>query len=230
MKRLSLASSLFALLALTASAQIVVWDVESRDASANDPLAANSSDPNITSASMTLGGGISASSANNTFRGSGFTATSLADAITGNEYISISVLVADGFELNISQVDFNSGVSTPVTNFNGALLLSPTGFASDDSQLSYSFSSSGADSQSVTLSGISALQGVSGSVELRLYGWRNNSGTSTFGVRSLSGDDFEIFGSVTASAVPEPSSFAALAGLAMLGFVGSRRRRAVSTA
>ena len=41
---------------------------------------------------------------------------------------------------------------------------------------------------------------------------------------------FSLSNIVVTSAVPEPSSFAALAGLAMLGFVGSRRRRAVSTA
>jgi MYXO-CTERM domain-containing protein len=35
-------------------------------------------------------------------------------------------------------------------------------------------------------------------------------------------DDVEVFGSV--SAVPESSSFATLAGLAMLGFAASRRR------
>ncbi len=54
-------------------------------------------------------------------------------------------------------------------------------------------------------------------------------GTSRIVIRDISVQTFSadaLVDSVSVSAIPEPSSFAALAGVVMLGFAGMRRRRA----
>lgn len=207
--------------------QIAVWDVGGNVGAGDgdDPLSADSVGENITSAVMTLGSGVSASAANDTFGASGFTETSLSSAISANDYISITVTASGGFEIDFTSIDFLTGIASSLTenNFNVSLQSDATGFNDSSSLHDYSFSNTSPSAQSVTLSGVSGLQNRIGSTEFRLYGWKDSDGgTSTFRIRSNSGDDLEIFGSV--SAVPEPSSFAALMGLGALGLVATRRR------
>jgi hypothetical protein len=205
------------------NSQTIAWEVNGVNAGATNPFPATTiSITNITSAALTLGSGVTTSSAANTFGGSEFNQTSLVDAISGADYIAFSVTVNAGYRLSVSNISFNSGVGS-ATTFNGALLSGPTGFTSSDSLNTYSFSTAGAPAQSVSLSGVTALQSIVGTVEFRLYGWRDTSGTSTFRIRDLSGNDLVITG--TTSPIPEPSAYAALAGLATLGLAATRRRR-----
>lgn len=67
---------------------------------------------------------------------------------------------------------------------------------------------------------LSAMNDQSESVYFRLRG-TTTAGTSNLDIIAI--DNFAL--SFSATAVPEPSSFAAMAGLAMLGFAASRRRR-----
>lgn len=205
-------------------AQPAIWEITGANASTTNPRAATSLGTNITSASLTLGSGVTASNSGDTFGGSGFNSTTLSTAISGGDYLSFTITPADGFAISISSLSLNSGVSTAVTNFNVSLLSSATGFTGADSLYNYSFSTAGAPTQSITLTGVTALQNVSGSLEFRLYGWRDTAGTSTFRIRNLSGNDLVINGSV--SAIPEPSAFAAAAGvLALSGVIWHRRRQ-----
>ena len=59
--------------------------------------------------------------------------------------------------------------------------------------------------------------GLTSPVEFRLYGWGASSGTGTFSV-----NDFTFNG--TLSAVPEPSTYAAIAGVAGLAVALVRKR------
>src|SRR5690606_32064214 len=96
--------------------------------------------------------------------------------------------------------------------FNVALLSSVTDFSSSDALDIYSFTTVSPSAHSITLSSIPALQNVIGTVEFRLYGWRDSAGTSTFRIRSNAGYDLTISGSTTLAAVPEPSTYAAILG------------------
>lgn len=203
--------------------QLATWEITGANAASNNPMPATLLGANINSASLTLGSGVSASSTTDFFSGSGFNNISLAAAITGGDYLSFSITPAAGHTLSFSSITFNSGVSSAVTNFNAALLSSMTGFNTSSVLHSYSFATTTPPTQSITLSGISALQNLGGAVEFRIYGWRDTSGTSTFRLRSLSGNDLTISGST--SAIPEPATYVALLGGAALAFVAIRRRR-----
>ncbi len=224
----ALAASLFLSLSFAlcprAQAQIVAWELSGSNAGASNPLAATTLASGLASGQVSLGSGVTASTATDTFGASGFTSTSLAEAIAANQYLSITFTPASGHTLNLTSLSMQTSVSTAVTDFHGALLSSATGFTADDALHTYAFGTPAAPLQTVTLSGESDLQGLTTATEFRLYGWRDTAGTSTFRFRSLSGYDVAIAG--TASAVPEPATWAAMAGLvALAGAIIRRRRR-----
>jgi hypothetical protein len=211
-----------------AHGQLVSWEIAGTNATITNPQAASSLAANIADASLTLGGGVTAASAADTFGGSGFNTTSLAAAISGDDYLSFTITPSAGYNLSIASISLLTGVSTAVTSFHGDLLSSATGFTASDSVHSYLFATTSAPIQSIVLSGFTALQNVSGPIEFRLYGWRDPAGTSTFRFRNLSGSDLVINGS--AIAVPEPSTCAAMFGLVAFAWVAIRRRRLARSA
>lgn len=220
----SLLLSLSFVLCPRAQAQIVAWELSGSNASTSNPLAATTLASGLASAQLSLGGGVTASAAADTFGASGFNSTSLAAAIAANQYLKITLTPTSGYALSLTSISMQTSVSTAVTDFHAALLSSATGFTASDTLHTYAFGTASAPLQTVTLSGESDLQGLTAATEFRLYGWRDTVGTSTFRFRSLSGYDVAIAG--TASAVPEPATWAAMAGLvALAGAIIRRRRR-----
>ncbi len=223
--RLGLLGGLLLAFETAAYGQLVAWEITGANASVINPQPAGSLAAHVAGGSLTLGSGVSASNTSDFFSANGFNTTSLAAAISGGDYLSFTITPAAGYALNISSVSFNSGVSSAVTNFNAALLSSTTGFNPAGVLHSYSFATTTPPTQSITLSGTAALQNVTGALEFRLYGWRDSAGTSTFRLRSLSGNDLVVTGSVTA--IPEPGTYAVLLGaVALAGAVIRRRRHA----
>lgn len=216
---------ILAALALNCAAQgqIAVWEIAGANATVTNPQPATSVATFIASSSLALGSGTTAASAADTFGGSGFNTTSLAAAISGADYISFTLTPTAGYSLSISSISLTTGVSSAVANFHGELLSSATGFTAADSLHSYSFATTSAPIQTIALSGISVFQNLPGGIEFRLYGWRDTSGTSTFRMRNLAGNDLVINGAVTA--IPEPSTCAAVIGVAALAGEFMRRRR-----
>lgn len=219
----SLLLSLSFVLCPRAQAQIVAWELSGSNAGASNPLAATTLASGLASGQVSLGSGVTASTATDTFGASGFTSTSLAEAIAANQYLSITFTPTSGYALNLTSLSMQTSVSTAVTDFHGALLSSATGFTADDALHTYAFGTASAPLQTVTLSGESGLQGLTTATEFRLYGWRDTAGTSTFRFRSLSGYDVAIAG--TASAVPEPATYAVILGATALAVVARRRRQ-----
>lgn len=220
--RLGMLGGSFLVIGTAALGQLVAWEITGANAAITNPQPAGSLATHVAGGSLTFGSGVTASNTTDFFSASGFNTTSLAAAITGGDFLSFTITPAAGYALNISSVSFNSGVSTAVTNFNAALLSSATGFSSAGALHSYSFATTTPPNQSITLSGTAALQGLTGVLEFRLYGWRDSAGTSTFRLRTLSGNDLVVTGSV--SAIPEPGTYAMWIGAAALAGAAIRRR------
>lgn len=223
---LVLSFSLFLALCPRAQAQIVAWEISGSNASTASPLAAATRAAGVASAQLSLGSGVSASSANDTFGASGFNSLSLADAITANQYLRITIAPEAGQAISFTSLSFLTGLSSVPSagDFHGALLSGATGFTAADALHTYAFNTTTAPLQTATLSGEAGLQGLTTATEFRLYGWRDTSGTSTFRFRSLTGYDVAIQGTI--SAVPEPSTYALIAGTTTLaGVLLFRRRR-----
>ncbi|MBI4623969.1 MAG: hypothetical protein HY736_12230 [Verrucomicrobia bacterium] len=203
--------------------QIVAWDVSSQNAAATNPLPASTLDSRFTSASLTLGSGVVASDAGSTFGGSGFGQTSLAEAISGGDYLSFSLTPASGSTFSLSSMSLLFGVATATvtTNFNVALTSSASGFTAGNALWNFAFGTASPGVQTITLSSFPSLQDLTLVVEFRLYGWRDVSGTTTFRIRSNSGNDLSVFGTV--SAIPEPSTYAALMGAVVLALAAGAR-------
>jgi hypothetical protein len=212
-----------------ARAQLVAWNVNGVNANTTNPFLATTLGPNMASGTATHGSGVTASSAASTFGGSNFDTTSLANAISGNDFIAFIVTPNSGFSFSASLLSLTFGVSTAVTNFNVALMSSATGFTAGNQLWTFAFSTASPATQSITLSGISGLQNLTSTTEFRIYGYRDTTGTSTFRIRDLTGDDASLSGSTTA--IPEPSTYAVIVGaLALAGAAWQRRRRPKPTA
>lgn len=198
MKRFLIASSLFAILSLGASAQVT--------------LVFN--DDTIGTAGFQLDG---LSSGSATFGGVTLSATSFSEAASQvfNATGSNFGINADGTDTT-SEFDQNQGFTF---SFNQDVTLNSISVNSFGGSSAGSLDfDGGANITSITATGLTSLSdtAVSSGTVLRF----TSTGTSAFSLANI----------VATSAVPEPSSFAALAGLAMLGFIGTRRRRSALVA
>lgn len=156
-------------------------------------------------------------------------ANDFATSITSNDFITFSVTVAAGRQLDLSSLTFKLGASTGASGAyttNAVLRTSVDGFAADvGSPVSFSLGANVSTAtfadKSVTLTD-SAFQGLTGTVTFRLYFADNLASTDTF----TRVDALALNGAVnTVSAVPEPASGAALAGAAVLAAAAASRRR-----
>lgn len=150
----------------------------------------------------------------------------LATAVSNDDYISI-VIDLGSLQTSFSGVNFNY---VGENDFGDIALLSdatqttPGTWDAGDSLGTASASSSGG--QSIALSGNSDLQNINGgTIEFRFYSWLGGPARDkSFG---LSTNDSSLDLDFTGTAViPEPSSYALLAGVLGLGLVMLRRRRA----
>lgn len=175
---------------------------------------------------LSRGPGASApgSPSSNAFGASGFSATSLNNAIAAGDYFTFTLSADSGYSLSLSTVTlrlFNT-TSGPT---NAALFSSVGGFSSGSAAItSFSLTGNANNDQTITLSS-GSFSNLTGTVEFRLYAY--GGGTSTtdkLRFRDLTGNDLTVTG--TLSAIPEPSTYAAIAGaVSLLGTVYWRRRQ-----
>lgn len=208
-----------------AQSQLVTWDVSSINA-ASTPIFGGAVVSHIDSANLTLGSGVTASTAVDTFGGSNFNQANLASALTDNDYLSFTISPATGYSLSLSSISYLVGKASSVTTFSAFLTSNKTGHTVDTILDTYTFSNAAPGIRSITLSNISLLQNLTSGVEFRLYGV--SSSTDTFRVRSNAGADLIINGTLTT--VPEPASTALVFGLVLFAGVWAKRRIAKTTA
>lgn len=237
--RLLFGTLLISTLSLSVRAQTLVsWDINGLDmdgtlSSPSYSLSATLDDSNIASASLSISSSVNPSTTDNRF---GFkvstpsTQSTLAGAISNEHYLQFTLTAAEGYTFTVTSLEFIGGTTGDgaddvalLSNVDGftdtSAIASVTGRAGDADGLDTDSSGFGS---SITLSGMQ-YQNLS-TITFRLYGWNTSSGSGDTFLRNLSGADLEVFGTTAVSAVPEPSTYAALAGLAILGFAAYRRR------
>lgn len=168
---------------------------------------------------------------------SGTSTVTYAAAFSSGNYVAFSVTANAGYAITLDSISFQAAAATSTATANRSFYLvsatSPAGFTNASPVL--------VSDKTPNAGGTLPLQNATNaintipkdySVSLASLGVINEGETRYFrfylqtdtASQSLAFDDIVLTGTV-ASAIPEPASFAALAGIGVLGFVAARRRR-----
>ncbi|WP_298513538.1 lamin tail domain-containing protein [uncultured Kordia sp.] len=181
----------FFLMCFIGQAQILTFDfngLSGNEASANS----NSNDANLSSSTITRGSGLTASNNANRFNAQSWATTSIANAVSGNDYMEFTITPNSGFEFDVTTMVFN--VQRSGTGLRGiALRSSVDSYAANiDTEMAI------ADNTSVQTVTFTVNQtGNSAAVTYRIYGWAEATGGS--GGFEGSGDDIVVNGTVSSS-------------------------------
>ncbi len=177
-------------------------------------------------AGLTYGAGATSGGSANGWGGAGLNSVDLAAAVTANDYYTLTLQAAPGNNLSFSTINMNitRGAASATTFIWEYQIGGSGGFTA----IGTSTDISGAIAKtpySVDLSGVSALQNVTGSVELRFYAWGASSSSSSmfFGATTATGDYSALNFVGTVTSVPEPATWALLGFGGMVGFFFRRR-------
>jgi fibronectin-binding autotransporter adhesin len=203
---------------LNAQVTLAGWDFNGKNSIASNPLSATTTASNISVGGLTLGGGLSASNAGSTFGGSAWYGNSTITgdagaAATNNDFISLTLTANAGYTISLNEISpYNIRRSgTGPSSFLWQYQLGSNAWTDIGSSFSggATTSNSGNSQSAITLSGISALQGVSSSstIGLRLLGWGASSasggvtggGGTAFLNQFQGGADFIITGLVSST-------------------------------
>lgn len=195
-----------ALLPLLAGAQILAWNFNG--AAGNEAsIAVTTKDANLSTSSITRGSGVTASALANAFSSSNWNAASQA----ADKYYQFTVNAASGFQVSLSTLDvYFRRSSTGANTFQWQYSLD--GFATAGTNIggniSYTLTSTNGDAQTqLNLSGIAALQNVpaSATVTLRLFGWGASAAGGTFAFGRPATASLVVGGTVTPSGGATPA-------------------------
>jgi hypothetical protein len=139
---------------------------------------------NITSTGIGRGAGVAQSAANNRYNVSGVNSTSLANAITANDYFQFSITPNACYEIDFTSLVYTSQISTGSINL--ALRSSVDAYGSN---IATSTSTTGATFSLAAAS----LQNINSNIVFRLYAWGASAGATTFSI-----NDFTFNGTVSA--------------------------------
>lgn len=186
-----LAPVFFFLMCFIGHAQILTF--EFNGLSGNEASAvSNSNDANLSTSTITRGSGLTASNNANRFNATSWATTSIANAVSGNDYMEFTITPNSGYEFNVTTMIFN--VQRSGTGLRGiALRSSVDSYAANiDTEMAI------ADNTSVqTITFTVGQTGNSAAVTYRVYGWAESTGGS--GGFEGSGNDIIVNGTVVSS-------------------------------
>jgi hypothetical protein len=185
---------------------------------------------NLSSSSLTLGAGVTAASNGNRFGGSGWfnagntNPSTLAEAIAGNDYIQFIVTPNSGASFTPSSFVFTWDRTATTGPSSVTLRSSADSFTSDLGSVTGMASGAITTSRTITISGLTNL---SSATTFRLYGY---AGTATTGTGGFDIGTNTVNVQLNGTAIPEPSTYAALFGSLALAGAAWRRRKQRATA
>jgi hypothetical protein len=244
--------ALIVLLASQASATVIVdFAMTANGQALNSTLnvSPTTSDSSVTLTGLVNQAGVATTSSNNYNGGSdrvsiwNTTAASsgnvtYANAFTTGNFVTFSVTANSGFNITLDSISFQVAAATSTTTANrafhlvsetstGAFSASSTVLASDTTanaggtlplQNALNANNTTPKDYSVSLSSLNVIsEGTT-----RIFRFYIQTDTASQGIAF---DDIVLNGTVSASAVPEPSSFALIAGASLLGLALCSRRR-----
>ncbi len=181
----------FFLMCFIGQAQILTF--EFNGLSGNEASAvSNSNDANLSTSTITRGSGLTASNNANRFNAQSWATTSIANAVSGNDYMEFTITPNSGYEFNVTTMVFN--VQRSGTGLRGiALRSSVDSYAANiDTEMAI------ADNTSVqTITFTVSQTGNTAAVTYRIYGWAEATGGS--GGFEGSGNDIIVNGTVVSS-------------------------------
>lgn len=231
LKRLVSIAGIAAAVATATHAQILAFDFYTGGPQSPATWSSEITNANLDTTSgfnlLTRGAGAAASSATNSFRTTGFQNNGISTANT--DYFQVVVRANTGYTLSLSGIAANFAGTTsysasPGVSMQWAYSLDGTNFTLIGSPSSRI----GNGSSTFDFSGVSALQSVGSttSITLRYYA-SGQTNTGGWGFISSANDAYGLQLNGTVTAIPEPSTYAAIFGaLALAGVVVHRRRQA----
>jgi hypothetical protein len=156
-----------------------------------------------------------------------------ATAFAAGSYVTFQLTVAEGYTMSLSSITFQAAAATTGGSDRSFFLLAetnPANFTASNAILSTANTTAG----TLPYQAATATNTIPADYEANLTSFAAIAGGQTVYFRfylqtpgnsqSIAFDDIVINGTVTASAVPEPSAYALLAGGAFLGFAVCLRR------
>jgi hypothetical protein len=200
----------------TAWGQIAAWETSGL-AGSETSFNATTNDANLNTSTLIRGTGITATSLANAFNSKAFQTgtTDLTTATTHGDYLQFTINAKTGYQVSLTTLDANfRRSSTGPNSFQWQYSLD--GFTTAEinigSKISYTLAPTNGDAQTqISLSGISALQGVTSgtTITIRLYCWGATGAAGSFAIGLLSGNDLAIGGSLEVALPVEMTSFTA---------------------
>ena len=163
----------------------------------------NYNDVNLTSSTITRGSGLTASSNAGRFNATFWALTSIANAISGNDYMEFTITPNDGYQFNISSIFIQLQRSS--TGPRGIALRSSVDSYATNLDQEYSITDI-TSNQNFTFT-FSQSNSIS-SVTFRIYMWAEST-VGSGGIGDGSGNDIIVYGATSYDGVNNPSSFSA---------------------
>jgi len=195
-------------MAVAAHGQIVIWnnDINGENPNQYNPFTYGQTfDTNITVSGIGRGVGIEGSNADDRYNANRWNTTSF----DNTAYFTWTIEANSGWEIDLSSLSYTGQASSSGPQ-QFELRSSVDGFTTSLGTIS-------ASGSTVTLASTS-FQNLTTPTEFRLYAWGATVWNGTFSINS-----FDFKGSV--SAIPEPSTYAAILGAVALGGLYYSRRR-----
>ena len=162
----------------------------------------NSNDANLTSSTISRGAGLTASANGGRFNATSWALTSIANAVSGNDYMEFTITPNNGYQFSVSSVYIQ--LQRSGTGPRGvALRNSIDNYASNLDQ-AYAIADI-TTTQNFTFT--FSQSNSSSAVTYRIYMWAESTGGSG-GIGDGSGNDIVVNGTTSATGVSNPTSFA----------------------